>query len=251
MMKKIIQATKPKYIFDYVFVTMLFWNFSAFIIFPFIYPVEQENKLLEIIITIMTFHYYFLIPHDAGIGAWVGYITIPTLIAVLINVFALIIKRTTGKITYSSIIASTLVFALLSLTIQFVSINIEQRNDSNLRKESAAIGKKMVMSLVKCDFIQDSYDLKQLECTFSVMDTPPVLSSEPYVEIILRSDKQSFTDSPVANMTVKLSKTTDKVLEGNLRIAKKDFSSIYISSFDFIDGSKRYPSADIKLYLIQ
>ncbi len=248
MIKKIIQAIKPNYFLDYIFIFILFWNF-----FPLILP-YIENKIIQTLYTLTTFHYWFLIPRDTELGAIGYFIFIPVVIAILINLLALIIRRITGKIKYSSIIGTTLVFTLLSFLVMQTSGAIGSIKYNNLRKERETIGKEMIINLEKCDFIQESDDMKQLECKFTLSNTPSISDEEPYIEIIIRNDRQPVEAQPVANLSFKLAKTKNNIFEGNFIITKpssEEFSSFYISSFDLIDGFKRYPSKNLKLYLIK
>jgi len=254
MIKKIIQAIKPNYFLDYIFIFILFWNFFPLIILTFFSLVGIEDKIIQTLYTLTTFHYWFLIPRDAELGAIGYFIYIPVVIAILINLLALILKGVTGKIKYSSIIGTTLIFALLSLLVIQADITIGSIKYNNLRKERETIGKEMIINLEKCDFIQESDDTKQLECKFTLSNTPSISDEEPYIEIIIRNDRQPVEVQPVANLSFKLAKTKNNIFEGNFIITKpsgEEFSSFYISSFDLIDDFERYPSKDLKLYLIR
>ena len=109
----------------------------------------------------------------------------------------------------------------------------------------------MIINLEKCDFIQESDDMKQLECKFTLSNTPSISAEKPIIEIIMRSDLNPINRVPLYE-PVKIARTGNDTFEGDFIITKpsgEEFSSIYISSFDLIDGFERYPSKALKLYL--
>lgn len=253
MIKKIFQAIKPKYVLDYIFIFAIFWNFSPLIILTFFDLVGTENKIIQTLTTVTTFHYWLLIPKDAGLEALSYFISIPIAIAVFINLLAFIIKSTIGKIKYSSIIGITLVFALLSLLILLTSATIGSIKYNHLRKERETIGKEMIISLEGCDLYQEPDNKKQIKCRFTLSNVPPIATEKPIIEIIMRSDLNPINRVSLYE-PVKLARTGNDTFEGDFIITKlsgEEFSSIYISLFELIDGFKRYPSEDLKLYLIQ
>lgn len=253
MIKKIIQTIKPKYFFDYILILALFWNFSFYILSPLLDFLGDKNIITRVITFPVTFYLNVLIPKGGELEGLAYLMVMPFIMAILINLLALIIKRATGKLKYSSVIGATLIFVLLSILVMSVENAISSTKYNNLRQERELIGKEIIISLEGCDLYQEPDNEKQIKCRFTLSNVPPIATEKPIIEIIMRSDLNPINrvslDEPV-----KLARTGNDTFEGDFIITKlsgEEFSSIYISLFELIDGFKRYPSEDLKLYLIR